>query len=147
MLFYTVMLLSMFPEYQEKLFEEVNSIFEKTGTFEITYADTQNMKYMDMVLNESMRIMSPVPLIGREVSQDITLSNGWEIPKGLTIMLSIYHTHRRKDIWGPHADSFYPDHFLPSHFDQIHPYAYLPFTKGLRNCIGMLFGDVFSFGN
>ena len=126
----------MFPQYQQQLFEEVCSLFPKTGEFEVTYNDTQELKYMDMVINESMRLIAPVPLVGRQPSQEITLSNGWTLSKDIQIWINIFHVHRRKDIWGPRADTFYPDHFLPSNMAKIHSYAFLPFTKGVRNCIG-----------
>ena len=130
------MLLAMFPEYQEKVYEELKTVFPSKGSFNVSYSEVMELKYLDMVINESMRIISPVPLIGRQTSDVLKLSNGQIIPKNLTIMISIFHTHRRKDIWGPNAETFYPDHFLPSNMENIHPYAYLPFTKGVRNCIG-----------
>lgn len=131
------MLLAMFPEYQEKAFEELVSIFPEGGNFEVTYANTQEMVYMDMVINESMRVITPVPLVARENTQDLKLSNGQVLPAGLQLCINIFAMHRRKDIWGPDADNFNPDNFLPSNINDKHPYAFIPFTKGIRNCIGM----------
>ncbi|KAH8381276.1 hypothetical protein KR093_001709 [Drosophila rubida] len=133
---YTLILLAMFPEYQEKAFEEIRSLFPEAGDFEVTYTDTQNMPYMDLILNESMRVLTPVPLVARQTSQDVLLSNGILIPKGVQIAISIFHLHRDKKIWGEKAETFYPEHFLPQHMEDKHPYSYIPFTKGIRNCIG-----------
>ncbi|KAH8381275.1 hypothetical protein KR093_001708 [Drosophila rubida] len=133
---YTLILLAMFPEYQEKAFEEIRSLFPEAGDFEVTYADTQNMPYMDLILNESMRVLPPVPLVARQTMQDVLLSNGVLIPKGVQIAISIFHLHRDKKIWGEKAETFYPEHFLPQHMEDKHPYSYVPFTKGIRNCIG-----------
>ncbi|XP_030370367.1 probable cytochrome P450 313a4 [Scaptodrosophila lebanonensis] len=135
-LYYSLMLLAMFPDYQEKAFEEIKTIFPNPGDFEVSYADTKQMIYMDMILNESMRVMSPVPLVSRQTSQDLKLSNGVTIPKGIQIALDIFHMHRSKSIWGPEAETFNPDNFLPTNLEDKHPYAYIPFTKGIRNCIG-----------
>ncbi|XP_065354678.1 probable cytochrome P450 313a4 [Calliphora vicina] len=133
---YTLMLLAMFPEYQEKAFEELFSIFPDRGYLEVTYQNTQDMIYMDMILNETMRIMAPVPIVSRQTSHDVRLSNGVILPKGVQIAIDIFHMHRREDIWGPEAHLFNPYNFLPSNMEGKHSYAFIPFTKGIRNCIG-----------
>ncbi|XP_037814971.1 probable cytochrome P450 313a4 isoform X1 [Lucilia sericata] len=133
---YTLMLLAMFPNYQEKVFEELLSIFPDQGDFEVSYSNTQDMIYMDMVLNETMRVMTPVPIVSRQTSQEVRLSNGVILPKGVQIAIDIFHMHRRVDIWGTEAHLFNPYNFLPSNMEGKHPYAYIPFTKGIRNCIG-----------
>ncbi|XP_005188336.1 probable cytochrome P450 313a4 [Musca domestica] len=137
---YVLILLAMFPEYQQKAYEELVSIFPEGGDFDVTYANIQDMIYMDMVLNESMRIMTPVPFVGRENVKDIQLSNGMVIPAGVQFVINIFTMHRRKDIWGAAADDFNPDNFLPSNMEGKHPYAFIPFTKGIRNCIGWKYG-------
>ncbi|KAH8312402.1 hypothetical protein KR044_010573 [Drosophila immigrans] len=143
---YTLMLLAMFPEYQEKAFEEIRSLFPRTGDFEVTYEDTQNMAYMDLILNESMRVLTPVPIIARQTMQDVRLSNGIVIPKGVQVAIDIFHLHRDKKIWGDDAETFNPDHFLPHHMQDKHPYSYIPFTKGIRTCIGRFrFNELYTF--
>ncbi|EDW83657.2 uncharacterized protein Dwil_GK13561 [Drosophila willistoni] len=134
--YYTLMLLAMFPQYQEKAFEEIKSLFPHNGDFDVSYAETQEMVYLDLILNESMRVVPPVPIVSRQTSQDVRLSNGIVIPKGVQIAIDIFHLHRSKLLWGPEAETFNPDHFLPHIYQDKHPYAYIPFTKGLRNCIG-----------
>lgn len=53
-------------------------------------------------------------------------------------MLSFHHLHRNSEVWGPKADGFDPDNFLPEKIAARHPYSYLPFSAGPRNCIGLL---------
>lgn len=131
-----MMLLAMFPQYQDKVFDEVCSIFSSKDDNEVTYSDTQQMFYLDMVINETMRVMAPVPLVARQTEQEVRLSNDIVIPKGLQVAIDIFNMHRRTDIWGHEAHIFNPDNFLPSNLDGKHPYAFIPFTKGIRNCIG-----------
>ncbi|XP_075147075.1 cytochrome P450 313a4 isoform X2 [Haematobia irritans] len=137
---YVLILLAMFPEYQEKAFEELFSIFPQRGKFNVTYENLQNMVYIDMILHESMRVMAPVPIVARQNCQDVQLSNGIVLPAGVQIALNIFTMHRRKDIWGPNAHLFNPENFLPSNMEGRHPFAFIPFTKGLRNCIGWRYG-------
>uniref|UniRef100_A0A1I8NK92 Uncharacterized protein n=1 Tax=Musca domestica TaxID=7370 RepID=A0A1I8NK92_MUSDO len=119
-------------------------MFPEAGEFEVTYADIQDMVYIDLVLNESMRIISPIPLLARQNTQDIRLSNGMVLPAGIEIVINMFALHRRKDIWGADADMFNPDNFLPSNMEGKHPYAFIPFTKGIRTCIGQKYGMVSS---
>jgi cytochrome P450 family 313 len=55
--------------------------------------------------------------------------------------MPILQIHRNKALWGEDADEFKPERFLPENFKNIHPYAYLPFSKGPRNCIASKYSD------
>lgn len=59
------------------------------------------------------------------------------VPEGVSAVLIIMHTHRDSNIW-PNPLKFDPDRFLPEEVAKRHPYSYLPFSGGPRNCIGNL---------
>ncbi|KAI8045134.1 hypothetical protein M5D96_001313 [Drosophila gunungcola] len=109
--------------YQDTVFEELKELFPTAGDFEVTYEDLQKMVYLERVLNETLRLIPSVPFAPRETLQDFRLSSGVLIPKG---------------VWGPDAAKFNPDNFLPDNVRDRHPYAFLPFSKGKRNCIGKM---------
>ncbi|XP_014284340.1 cytochrome P450 4C1 [Halyomorpha halys] len=130
---YTIWLLGMHPDIQEELYNEIKEVTENR---ELTIEVYQKMHYLERVIKESLRLYPPVPAFGRQATQDIVLpTSGYVIPAGAQIDLVIYLLHRREDIF-PEPDKFIPDRFLEP---AKHPFAYLPFSAGPRNCIGQKF--------
>lgn len=67
-----LLLLAMHPKVQEKCYEEIKSVLIDTDD-EIDVDTVLNLKYLNMVLNESLRLFTPVPLIGRRTGCDLEL--------------------------------------------------------------------------
>ena len=61
------------------------------------------------------------------------------IPAGTRCMYSVFIMHRRKDLWGPDAESFDPDRFLDARVQRYltpNPFIFLPFNAGPRIYLG-----------
>uniref|UniRef100_A0A182LSZ4 Cytochrome P450 n=1 Tax=Anopheles culicifacies TaxID=139723 RepID=A0A182LSZ4_9DIPT len=131
-----LLMLAMHPDVQEMVYQEVMSVCPDV-TKPVTMEDANNLVYTEMVCKETMRLFPVGPLIGRKCVADVKLDDKHTIPAGCCVALGIYQIHRDPSIWGPESGKFNPDHFLPEKVAERHPYAYLPFSGGPRNCIGI----------
>lgn len=87
-------------------------------------------------MNEGLRLMPTIPMLLRNVSDDFYLQKDIVVPKDTFIIIDTFHIHRDRKLWGPHAEEFYPEHFLPENAASRNPFIFLPFCRGLRFCIG-----------
>lgn len=66
----------------------------------------------------------------------LTAHCGATLPAGTGAVVGAFAQHRSEAVWGPNANGFDPDRFLPERSANRHPAAFLPFSYGSRNCIG-----------
>lgn len=134
--YFVLMLLAMHPKYQELVYNEIQSILPADSN-DLSLEIVDQLTYLEMVINETMRVIPTVPMIIRNVSnENVTLSSGVTLAVGQRIAIDIFSLHRSKKIWGPNAETFNPDNFLPSNIATRHPFSFIPFAKGQRFCIG-----------
>ncbi|XP_014610545.1 PREDICTED: cytochrome P450 4C1-like [Polistes canadensis] len=100
----------------------------------LTISLFQKLSYFERCLKESLRLYPSVHIISRQISHDLQLKH-YLIPSGTTLGVNIYSVHRNQKYW-PNANVFDPDRFLPENIKGRHPYVYIPFSAGPRNCIG-----------
>jgi len=133
---FSLMLLACNKNCQEKVYEEMVEVMDDLNR-PPSYKDLMELKYMERCIKESLRLYPSVPHISRVSDGNIT-SEGYTIPKGCMINVLIYDMHRRPDLY-PDPEVFDPDRFLPENIANRHPFAYIPFSAGPRNCIGQRF--------
>ncbi|XP_055540138.1 cytochrome P450 4d1-like [Wyeomyia smithii] len=132
---FTMWNLAKYQDVQQRLYEEVIRVLGKDQTTkQLTNMQIQQLEYLDMVVKESLRLMPPVPFIGRSLVEDMEI-NGITIPAGTTITIKIYNIHRNPKVW-PEPKKFDPERFSKSNESTRGPYDYIPFSAGSRNCIG-----------
>nr|AUX14924.1 cytochrome p450 CYP5A3 [Kryptolebias marmoratus] len=130
---FTCYLLALHPECQRKVQEEVDDFFTRHDSPD--YTNIQELKYLDMVLSETLRLYPPGFRFVREVEHDCVV-NGQFLPKGVTLEVPAGFLHHDPEFW-PEPEKFIPERFTPEAKAKRHPFVYLPFGAGPRNCVGM----------
>ncbi|XP_061592012.1 cytochrome P450 3A40-like [Cololabis saira] len=126
------------PHVQKILQQEIDETFP--DKCQPTYNALMQMEYLDMVMNESMRLY-PIANRLERISKTSVELNGLTIPKGTVIVVPVYVLHRDPSLW-PEPEAFKPERFSKENKPNLDPYAFLPFGAGPRNCIGMRFANL-----
>jgi cytochrome P450 len=139
---WTMMLLCRHPEWKARVRAQVLAVCGRDRA--PTYEDAAQMPLLNMVLQESMRLYPPVPFIVRTAARAVVLGPTptgatLNIAAGTSIVIPIAGIHRDPELYPD------PDVFNPLRFEHgiskacPHPFGYLPFSHGIRNCIGAQF--------
>eukprot|EP01098_Paradermamoeba_levis_P000160 TRINITY_DN1016_c0_g1_i1.p1 TRINITY_DN1016_c0_g1~~TRINITY_DN1016_c0_g1_i1.p1 ORF type:complete len:315 (-),score=117.30 TRINITY_DN1016_c0_g1_i1:68-1012(-) len=146
------------PEVEKKLLKELDEAFPvtnktKSGSDDgeaeeeevegdedlrvsITNDDLGNLRYLNMVIKESMRSHPPVSGVARALTEEIEIC-GHKIPAGMTVEVNPWLVHHNEEHW-PNPFVFDPERWADDSIER-HPYSYIPFSAGPRNCIGQQF--------
>lgn len=151
---WAMLLLAQHPAWADAARAQVLAVAGTTRA--LAYDDLAAMPLLGAVLWEAMRLYPPVPVITRVAVEDVTLEGSpamvaamggpasLSLLAGTTVVLPIAAVHRDPSLWGPTADEFDPARFeggvaAATGRPGCHPFAYLPFSHGPRNCVGMNF--------
>ncbi|XP_067641635.1 cytochrome P450 4g15 [Eurosta solidaginis] len=128
-------LMGIHQQIQDRVIAELDEIFGDSDR-PATFQDTLEMKYMERCLMETLRMYPPVPLIARELQEDLKLASGpYIIPRGATVTVATVKLHRNPKVY-TNPNVFDPDNFLPERQANRHYYAFVPFSAGPRSCVG-----------
>lgn len=147
---WTLHLLSLFPDIQSKLADEVHTVLKSevlAGRGETVGRKTiSKLPYLDAVIKESMRLYPVAPFVVRRIMDDLPIckENGNRgkakqtvLPAGSIACIWIYSLHRNPAFWN-RPDDFLPERWINPDLKDIGQTdgAYMPFAAGPRNCVG-----------
>ncbi|KAJ7532626.1 hypothetical protein O6H91_13G012200 [Diphasiastrum complanatum] len=133
---WTVMLLSLHPQWQERARKEALEICNGNP---IDDEKLRSFKTLTMILQEALRLYPAVAELTR-VAHKNTSIQGYSIPEGLQVWIPILAIHRDPEQWGEDALEFRPDRFAGGSARACkNPQSYIPFSFGQRICAGQVF--------
>jgi cytochrome P450 len=128
-------LISQAPEVEKKLHEELDCVL---GLRSATLEDLDKLTFTRAIIDETLRLYPPIPLLSREASVNDNIRNR-EIPAGSIMLVVPWLLHRHEKFWDK------PNHFMPERFlagTRPHKFAYLPFSGMPSECSARFFGTV-----
>lgn len=102
-----------------------------------TFDDFAKLTYVRQVIDETLRLRPPAPMVARNAVADDELG-GYEVQKGEVVLPFFWGAHRHPDFWSKPA-LFDPDRFSAANSKGRNSWSYLPFSAGPRVCIGNMF--------
>ncbi|KAH0695202.1 hypothetical protein KY285_022299 [Solanum tuberosum] len=125
------------PQVMKKLQNELQEVVGLERMVE--ESDLENLNYLNMVVNEGLRLHPAVPLFFHEAMEDCVVDD-FHIQKGSRIIINCYAIHRDPNVW-PDPEKFFPERFDGSSIDfRGRDFQLLPFGSGRRSCPGMQLG-------
>jgi cytochrome P450 len=135
--------LSVNPEAQSKLREEINKAFEEND-HKLPYEVLKALPYLDGVINETLRIHPPALSLQKLCTEAFTYTpketnRSMVIEKDTPIILPVSGLHKDPQYFES-PESFKPERFVGENKETIKKGTFLPFGEGPRACLGQRFG-------
>lgn len=127
-------LIGKYPDVEKHIVEEVRAI---AGEGTVTYDHMTKLKFTRAVIDETMRLYPPAPLMGREAINATEIC-GRKIAKGDIVLLATYVMHRTQRLWD-NPNLFQPERFIKDPDLNRGKGKFMPFGAGPRVCVGAAF--------
>lgn len=133
---WTLYLIAMFPDWQEKLAVEA----ERALQGDVTFATMSKLKLSRDIFREALRLYPPVPMMVRETTCPENFRDR-DVPTGAQVVISPWHLHRQNRLWD-NPDGFDPSRWETENGKTCMRDAFIPFSSGARVCTGAGFAMV-----
>lgn len=129
--------LAAHPDWQDQVRDESSRL----GDAPLAFEDLEKLETLDLVMNESLRLDTPLLVHFRRTVRDTELL-GHYLPAGTDVGCWPSMNHRLPELWTA-PQSFDPSRFAQPRVEHTrHRYAFAPFGGGAHKCIGMTFGQM-----
>ncbi|TPX63342.1 hypothetical protein SpCBS45565_g06691 [Spizellomyces sp. 'palustris'] len=116
----------------QRLLNEIDQVVGKDGI--LTWENVHALKYLELVVKETLRVSGPVAMIGRNMTKDAVIL-GHHVPKNSPVILNVKGMQTDPRYWGPDAEEFRPERWEEAR-DETSDAAYIPFGTGPMMCVG-----------
>ncbi|GMJ04596.1 cytochrome P450, family 72, subfamily A, polypeptide 14 [Hibiscus trionum] len=140
LLSWTVLLLAVHSDWQDKAREEVVELFGHKNPHP---KDLSKLNTITMIINEALRLYPPALVFVRKCEREVRLGK-LILPANLHLFISNLVVHRDPRIWGDDAHLFKPERFSEgvAKATSNNVAAYFPFGIGPRTCVGFNFATI-----
>ncbi|CAM0904633.1 unnamed protein product [Alopecurus aequalis] len=121
-------------EAQEEVWREL------AGHDTVTEDGLTNLRYLRLVIKETLRLHPPVPLLLPRECGSACRVLGYDVPQGVMVLVNAWAIGRDPAVWDA------PEEFVPERFERVGrdfrgtDFEFIPFGAGRRVCPGMAFG-------
>ena len=125
------------PELWQQCAEEVQAV---CGDDDPLAEQLSQLPLLEAVCNECLRLMPSVPIISKDCIAEHALPSDeagkpeLHLKVGQHVQVDLHHINRMPEYWGPDANEFRPARWLQGKKPYSHPFAFLTFSAGTRNC-------------
>ncbi|GET01449.1 cytochrome P450 [Rhizophagus clarus] len=127
--------LAKYPEIQERARAEVINVLGNELTIP-TSEQLKKMEYINAILKESLRIYPPGSVISLRSLKEPIKIGPYVVPKDVLCLINLWQIHYDPKYW-ENPKQYDPDRFLSN--EKRHPFSWIPFSSGPRNCVGQNF--------
>ena len=129
--------LSKHVDVQKRAREEISRVLPngKRPSFD----DYHKLEYVTAIIMETLRFNAPIMAAAKQAKKNLTIGK-YNIPKGTYVNAFIYGVHRCEKYY-TNASVWDPSRWMDVEFRNgaQHDFSYIPFSMGLRKCIGFEF--------
>lgn len=139
MIEWTISELMRNPRVMKKVQKELEEVVGMERMVE--ESDLDNLKYLDMVIKEAMRLHPVAPLLLPHEAMDDCIVEGFRVPKRSRIIVNAWAIGRDPNAWFDDPEKFVPERFIDKDIDvRGQNFELIPFGSGRRGCPGMQLG-------
>ena len=127
------------PDVMKKAQAELRGTLN--GKPRVTEDDLPQMKYLKLVIKETLRLHPPAPLLLPREARESCKILGYDVPKGTTVFVNAWAIGRDPRYWDD-PEEFKPERFESGTIDfKGMDFEFIPFGAGRRICPGMVFAQ------